>query len=165
MLICVVNGCPSDSGDCYTCRKQTGGYWSSGGWVTEYETKLACGDKNADELLTAGWECPDYNPGGNVLTVGRVYLKSPANGASSVPLDVALTWEPLAYSDGSAVKNVTYDVLFGTPDAQLEFVSEDQAGLSFAPALDPNTEYRWMVVAFTGTTSRGSDSWTFTTAP
>ena len=55
--LCLLIGCDINYDDCYTCQKESGGYWSSMGWVTEYKTKLACSDKEANKLRKDGWNC------------------------------------------------------------------------------------------------------------
>ncbi len=83
---------------------------------------------------------------------------SPADGATSVPVNVVLSWTAGAGAD-------TYDVLLGTNPDSLSPASDDQTGTSFdLEGLSTSTSYYWRV---DGTNALGTTTgvvWRFTTA-
>ena len=83
-------------------------------------------------------------------------LASPANGATGVATNTALTWKASAGA-------TSYDVYFG---AVLPVTPVNVTGTSYQPAgLAAGTLYQWKVVAKSASASAASAVWSFTTVP
>lgn len=73
LTIVIFTGCKPNFDDCYDCTRANGGYYTSFGYVTTYETTIACSDDAARSLESKGWNCEGYYPssgGGSGSGVG-----------------------------------------------------------------------------------------------
>ena len=88
-------------------------------------------------------------------------LTTPANAATDIALNTALTWQASTDADGDPL---TYTVLLGTTNPPTDTVSKNQSGLTYTPTGQANgTKYYWKVVAKDGKTETSSDLRSYTT--
>ncbi|MCL4407462.1 MAG: hypothetical protein M1542_01940 [Thermotogae bacterium] len=83
-----------------------------------------------------------------------VQLLSPSNGATNMPTNVYLVWQP-------ANLQATYKVFFGT-SASASFTTTSSTSL-YVSNLNYSTTYYWKVAAISNGQSATSAVWSFTT--
>jgi len=119
-------------------------------------------DQKADAYVYDGFQNESYNGGFSFsmpvpTPVQKAQNPSPANGAVSVSTSATLSWT-------AGPGAVSHDVwLWETGSAEVR-VSEGQAGTSYTPTLEPETQYSWRIDEhYSGQPVVTGDTWDFTT--
>jgi hypothetical protein len=128
-------------------------------YATTYYWRIVAWDSHGASTAGPIWHFLTISEGNNPPNTPK--NPSPANGATSIDLNIVLGWTG---GDPDTGDTVTYDVYFGSTSTPPKLIS-NQTGTSYQPApLNANTTYYWKIISWDNHhASTTGPLWSFTT--